>query len=177
MKVFRIFLLILFIAAGNAFISASPASVKSGSKTKVYTIEDVKNGLDCEIEMFREYSSENGTIEIKKGKGFLSFFPNKTKIPISETTVNRLCYYINIFYISKTSPIILNKRKRDTYLLNYTTFDITFTGMFQRRKFHNRTDFWTIQGPYLITFNPEFLNFAHYIDGIVHHYGKLSHKE
>ena len=177
MKVFRIFLLILFIAAGNAFISASPASVKSGSKTKVHTVEDVKNGLDCEIEMFREYSSENGTIEIKKGKGFLSFFPNKTKIPISETTVNRLCYYINIFYISKTSPIILNKRKRDIDLHVSTTFDITFTGMFQRRKFHNRTDFWTIQGPYLITFNPEFLNFAHYIDGIVHHYGKLSHKE
>ena len=49
--------------------------------------------------------------------------------------------------------------------------------MFQRRKFHKRTDFWTEQGYYLITFNPEFLNFAHYIDGIVHHYGKLSHKE
>ena len=84
---------------------------------------------------------------------------------------------LNKFYISKTSPIILNKRKRDIDLHVSATFDITFTGMFQRRKFHKRTDFWTEQGYYLITFNPEFLNFAHYIDGIVHHYGKLSHKE
>ena len=30
-------------------IIASSASVKSGSKTKVHTVEDVKNGLDCEI--------------------------------------------------------------------------------------------------------------------------------
>ena len=52
-----------------------------------------------------------------------------------------------------------------------------FSGEFHHRKFHNVTDFWTEQGYYLITFNPEFLNFAHYIDGIVHHYGKLSHKE
>ena len=107
MKVFRIFILILFIVAGNAMIIASPASVKSGSKTKVHTVEDVKNGLDCEIRMFREYSSENGTIEIKNGKGFLSFFPNKTKIPISETTVNRLCYYINKFYINSLVELIL----------------------------------------------------------------------
>ena len=79
MKVFRIFILILFIVAGNAMIIAYPASVKSDSKTKVHTVEDVKNGLDCEIEMFREYSSENGTIEIKKEKAFFHSSLTKRK--------------------------------------------------------------------------------------------------
>ena len=30
-------------------IIASSASTQSGSMTKVHTVEDVKNGLDCEI--------------------------------------------------------------------------------------------------------------------------------
>ena len=85
MKVFRIFLLILFIAAGNAFISASPASVKSGSKTKVYTIEDVKNGLDCEIFAYIIDSKyQDIQLVIQNGIGTVSVDFGKTRVTLPE---------------------------------------------------------------------------------------------
>ena len=169
MKVSRIFLLILFIAAGNAMIIASSASVKSGSKTKVHTVEDVKNGLDCEIFAYIIDSKyQDIQLVIQNGIGTVSVDFGKTRVTLPEKTLNGICDYINTFYISKTKPVILKKEKTRGGAPGGS--NIFIFGKYRNKTIYDWKYFKKYQDGYLVTLDPEFIEFAGYIKGIVYHY-------